>query len=61
RGSLGATFPDKEFEMFLRWSQQGKLPLDKMVTRRYRLEQINEACDALEKGEILGRAIIQYQ
>ncbi len=61
RGSLGATYPDKEFEMFLRWSQQGKLPLDKMVTRRYRLEQINEACEALEKGEILGRAIIQYR
>jgi Zn-dependent alcohol dehydrogenase len=61
RGSLGATYPDKEFGMFLRWSQEGKLPLDKMVTRRYRPDQINDACDALEKGEILGRAIVQYQ
>jgi Zn-dependent alcohol dehydrogenase len=60
RGSLGATYPDKEFDMLLRWYQEGKLPLDKMVTRRYRLDQINEACDALGRGEILGRAIIQY-
>jgi Zn-dependent alcohol dehydrogenase len=34
--------------------------LDKLVTRRYRLEQINEACAALQAGEILGRAIIEF-
>ena len=60
RGSLGATYPDRDFPMFLRWHQEGKFPLDKLVTRRYRLDQINEACDALESGEILGRAIIEY-
>ena len=40
--------------MFLRWHQEGKFPLDKLVTRRYRLDQINEACDALESGEFWG-------
>jgi Zn-dependent alcohol dehydrogenase len=60
RGSLGATYPEKDFPMFLRWHREGKFPLDKLVTRRYQLEQINEACDALEAGEILGRAIIEY-
>ena len=60
RGSLGATYPDKDFPMFLRWHREGKLPLDKLVTRRYQLEDINEACSALEAGEILGRAIIEY-
>jgi Zn-dependent alcohol dehydrogenase len=60
RGSLGATYPDKDFEMFLRWHQEGKFPLDKLVTRRYKLDQINEACDDLESGQILGRSIIEY-
>lgn len=60
RGSLGATYPDKDFEMYLRWHQQGKFPLDKLVTKRYTLDQINQACDDLESGQILGRSIIEY-
>ena len=60
RGSLGATYPEREFPMYLRWHREGKFPLDKLVTRRYKLEQINEACDALEGGEILGRAILEF-
>jgi Zn-dependent alcohol dehydrogenase len=60
RGSLGATYPDKDFQMFLRWYQEGKFPLDRLVTRRYKLDDINEACDHLESGQILGRAIIEY-
>jgi Zn-dependent alcohol dehydrogenase len=46
--------------MFLKWYQEGKFPLDKLVRRRYKLENINEACDALRSGDILGRAIIDY-
>ena len=60
RGSLGATYPEKDFEQFLRWHQEGKFPLDKLVTRRYSLDQINEACNDLQNGEILGRAIMVY-
>ncbi|MDA1349490.1 MAG: zinc-binding dehydrogenase, partial [Chloroflexi bacterium] len=60
RGSLGATYPEKDFAMFLRWHQEGKFPLDRLVTKRYSLDQVNEACDALEAGDILGRAIIEY-
>lgn len=60
RGSLGASFPDRDFPMYLRWHQEGKFPLDKLITRRYRLEQINEACHDLHSGQILGRAILEY-
>ncbi len=59
-GSLGATYPDKDFAMFLRWAREGKFPLDKLVTRRYTLDQINRAYEELEAGEILGRAIIEF-
>jgi D-arabinose 1-dehydrogenase-like Zn-dependent alcohol dehydrogenase len=30
------------------------------VTRRYTLDQINEACDALAHGQIAGRAIVEF-
>ena len=60
RGSLGATYPDKDFAMFLRWAQEGKFPLDKMVTRSYNLDDVNRACDDLESGQIFGRAILKY-
>lgn len=60
RGSLGATYPDKDFNMFLRWHKQGKFPLDQLVTKRYKLDQINEACEDLKNGKILGRAIMEY-
>lgn len=59
-GSLGATEPDADFPLFLEWMREGKFPLGKLVTNRYSLEQIEEARAALEEGQILGRAIIEF-
>ena len=58
-GSLGATEPDTDFPLFLEWLREGKFPLEKMVTNRYSLEQVEEARIALEEGRVLGRAIIE--
>ena len=60
RGSLGATIPDRDFPMYLRLHEQGKFPLDKLITKRYTLDEINDACDDLKNGKILGRAIVEY-
>jgi Zn-dependent alcohol dehydrogenase len=60
RGAPGGSCrPDRDLPMFVRWFKEGRLPLDELVTRRYRLEQINEACEALAHGEIAGRAIVE--
>lgn len=56
----GSSRPDRDFPMYVRWLREGKLPLDRLVTRRYRLEEINDACTALERGEIQGRAIVEF-
>jgi Zn-dependent alcohol dehydrogenase len=56
----GSGRPERDFPLYLSWYKDGMLPLDELVTRRYRLEEINEATDALAKGEILGRAIIVF-
>jgi len=60
RGSLGATYPEKDFATFLRWNREGKFPLDKLVTRRYPLDDIAQACDDLHHGRIFGRAILEF-
>ena len=60
RGTYGGSpNTERDFPMYDRWFQSGKLPLDVLVSRRFKLEQINEACEALERGEILGRAIVE--
>ena len=60
-GSIGGSCaPDRDFPRFLEWHDNGSLDLEKMITARYRLEQINEATDALFAGKIQGRAILEF-
>lgn len=56
RTSGGECRRDRDFPLFVRWYREGKLKLAELVTRRYALEQINEAVDDLEHARILGRA-----
>lgn len=60
RTSGGDCKPDRDFPIFLRWLDEGKLKLDQLVTNRYSLEQINQAVDDLEHGSILGRGILTF-
>ena len=54
----GSCKPDRDFPMFLRWYKEGQLDLDALVTRRFALDQINEATTALQSGQIAGRSIL---
>ncbi|MDR3517469.1 MAG: zinc-binding dehydrogenase [Azospirillaceae bacterium] len=59
RGSWGGRcVPDRDIPRFLDLYRQGRLPLEKLITRRYRLDQINEALDDLEAGRV-GRPLIE--
>ena len=58
-GSLGATEPESDFPLFLEWVREGKFPLERLVTDRYSLKQVEQARVALEEGRVLGRAIIE--
>ena len=60
-GSLGGScVPDRDFPVFLRWFNEGDLDLNALVTARYKIDQINEATEALEHGKIAGRAILEF-
>ena len=55
----GACVPSRDFPIFFQDYQEGKLLLDKAVSRHYKLDQINEAIEQMRNGNILGRVIIE--
>ncbi len=56
----GSSRPETDYPKFIQWFREGKLDLNKLVTSRFKLDQINEACNALQSGQIAGRAILTY-
>jgi Zn-dependent alcohol dehydrogenase len=58
-GSLvGSTRPGVDIPRLAEWYRQGRLKLDELITARYPLERINEALEAMERGEALRNVII---
>jgi S-(hydroxymethyl)glutathione dehydrogenase/alcohol dehydrogenase len=59
-GSLyGSARPKTDIPMLMNLYQAGKLKLDELLTRTYPFEQINEAYEALERGEV-ARSVVLY-
>jgi len=59
RGSWGgSTDPDRDIPLFAKLYLEGKLPLDKLITKRYHLNDINQALDDMEQGRV-GRPLIE--
>ena len=56
----GETRPERDFLRYLDFYQTGKLKLDELISHRFRLEEINEAFDALENGEV-SRALVAFE
>ena len=61
KGALyGGMNPRASTSMLLSMYQSGALKLDELVTRRYRLDQINDAINDLREGRNI-RGIIEFQ
>lgn len=56
----GDTRPHIDIPRYIKLYKIGRLKLDELIAQRFSLEQINDAFEALKKGEILGRAIIEF-
>jgi S-(hydroxymethyl)glutathione dehydrogenase / alcohol dehydrogenase len=59
RSSYGGARPRRDFPWLARLYLAGKLKLDELITRRLRLEEINEGFAAMTRGEIV-RAVIVF-
>jgi len=55
----GSCRPSVDFPRLLELYQDGKLELKSLVTRTCKLEEVNEAFDAMERGEV-ARTVIVY-
>ncbi|MBA2277436.1 MAG: Zn-dependent alcohol dehydrogenase [Chloroflexia bacterium] len=55
----GDCLPTRDFPMLASWYQQGRLDLDRLVTRTIALEDVEEAFHAMERGETL-RSVIRF-
>ena len=57
---LGSARPHIDIPRLLNLYKAGRLKLDELITRRFRLEEINSAFDALQRGEV-ARGVISYE
>ncbi len=53
----GDTRPDNDLPRYAQWYLAGRLPLAELITREYRLDEINAALDDMEQGR-LSRALV---
>ena len=58
-GSYGAK-PRQDMPELLTLVERGLLDASRSVTARYRLEKVNEALGTLEKGDTLGRSVVEF-
>ncbi len=48
---IGTCVPGRDIPAFIRLHRQGRMPVDKLVTRTLKLDEINEAFDALSDAQ----------
>jgi Zn-dependent alcohol dehydrogenase len=56
--NMGSTRLQVDVPKLVELYQQGRLKLDELITARYRLEEINEAITAVNRGEALRNVIV---
>jgi len=55
----GESEPHKDIPRYMRLFNNGIIPLEKLNTDRYGLNQINDAIDAMKNGSVSGRCIVE--
>ena len=48
----GSSFPDRDVPIMTELFRRGQVPLERLLTKRYRLDQVNEALADLEAGKV---------
>ncbi len=56
---MGSAVPRRDIPRFIALYQAGRLPVDRLLTRTIRLEEINPAFDALARGEAV-RQVVRF-
>jgi alcohol dehydrogenase len=54
---IGTSVPSRDLPRYLKLFQRGRLPVDRLLTDRLRLDQINEGFDRLREGKAVRQVI----
>jgi S-(hydroxymethyl)mycothiol dehydrogenase len=54
----GDCLPERDFPALVDLYQQGRLPLEKFVSERIKLDQIDEAFETMHRGEVLRSVVV---
>jgi alcohol dehydrogenase len=57
---LGSCVPSRDIPKYIEWYKKGELPVDKLLTERIRLQEINAGFDRLAKGETI-RTVVEFE
>ncbi|WP_156760797.1 alcohol dehydrogenase catalytic domain-containing protein [Microbacterium karelineae] len=55
---LGSAVPARDIPRFAQWWREGRFPVEKLISRRIRLEDINDAMDELAEGRAVRQVIL---
>ena len=55
---LGSCVPSRDIPRYIEWYQQGKLPVDRLLSETLRLEDINTGFDRLARGEGVRQVVL---
>ncbi|HLL86153.1 MAG TPA: hypothetical protein VK387_02445, partial [Thermoleophilaceae bacterium] len=59
RGSyLGSSIPARDVPRFVDLYRAGRLPVDRLLSHRVRLDELNEAFDRLARGEAVRQVLV---
>jgi Zn-dependent alcohol dehydrogenase len=59
RGSyMGSAVPSRDLPRYIAMYQAGRLPVDRLLTHRLRLDEINEGFDRLHRGDAVRQVIL---
>lgn len=57
-GYMGSCVPQRDIPRFIRLYRAGKLPVNRLLTGRLRLEDINEGFDLLDQGKAIRQVVV---
>ncbi|MEN5074197.1 alcohol dehydrogenase catalytic domain-containing protein [Isoptericola cucumis] len=55
---LGSAVPARDIPTFAQWWREGRLPVERLISRRIRLDEINDAMDELADGRAVRQVIV---
>jgi len=55
---IGTCVPTRDLPRFIALYRAGKLPVDRLMSGRLRLDEINEGFDRLDRGEAVRQVIV---